>query len=155
VDWSAFEEIDHPGWLFWPRRTSPQTLMRTFLAPVTMSLGAGVAVFAMGLRQWYVWTALWLAAFGLGTVIVEFRRGVQARRHLVHETQAGEGWRLVKTAYDDGGFSGATMERPALKALLADVKEKRRRLRSRAVRSNVPSQYTSASGSNRDSTWCR
>jgi DNA invertase Pin-like site-specific DNA recombinase len=29
--------------------------------------------------------------------------------------QAGEGWRLVKTAFDDGGFSGATMDRPALK----------------------------------------
>ena len=41
------------------------------------------------------------------------------------ESQAGEGWRLVKTAYDDGGFSGATMERPALKTLLAHVKEKR------------------------------
>jgi site-specific DNA recombinase len=41
------------------------------------------------------------------------------------KSQAGEGWRLVKTAYDDGGFSGATMDRPALKALLAHVKEKR------------------------------
>jgi site-specific DNA recombinase len=41
------------------------------------------------------------------------------------KSQAGEGWRLLKTAYDDGGFSGATMERPALKALLADIKEKR------------------------------
>ena len=40
------------------------------------------------------------------------------------KSQAGEGWRLVKTAYDDGGFSGATMDRPALKALLAHVKEK-------------------------------
>ena len=41
------------------------------------------------------------------------------------KSQAGEGWRLIKTGYDDGGFSGATMERPALKALLAHVKEKR------------------------------
>src|ERR1700737_5634144 len=40
-------------------------------------------------------------------------------------SQAGEGWRLVKTAYDDGGFSGATTDRPALKTLLAHVKEKR------------------------------
>jgi site-specific DNA recombinase len=40
-------------------------------------------------------------------------------------SQAGEGWRVVKTAYDDGGFSGATMDRPALKALLAHIKEKR------------------------------
>jgi site-specific DNA recombinase len=41
------------------------------------------------------------------------------------KSQAGEGWRLIKTAYDDGGFSGGTMDRPALKALLAHVKEKR------------------------------
>jgi DNA invertase Pin-like site-specific DNA recombinase len=40
-------------------------------------------------------------------------------------SQAGEGWRVVKTAYDDGGFSGATIDRPALKTLLAHVKEKR------------------------------
>src|SRR6201987_5903136 len=40
-------------------------------------------------------------------------------------SQAGEGWRLIKTAYDDGGFSGGTMERPALKALLEQVKERR------------------------------
>ena len=36
-------------------------------------------------------------------------------------SQAGEGWRLVKNAYDDGGLSGASMERPALKRLLADI----------------------------------
>ena len=40
-------------------------------------------------------------------------------------SQAGEGWRLIKTPYDDGGFSGGTMDRPALKALLAHIKEKR------------------------------
>ena len=55
-------------------------------APVTMGVDAGIVVFAMGLRQWYVLTALSLAAFALGTVVVEFRRGVSARRHLVHET---------------------------------------------------------------------
>lgn len=36
-------------------------------------------------------------------------------------SQAGEGWRLIKTAYDDGGLSGGNMERPALKCLLADI----------------------------------
>ena len=41
------------------------------------------------------------------------------------KSQAGEGWRPVKAKYDDGGFSGATMDRPALKTLLAHVKEKR------------------------------
>ncbi len=37
------------------------------------------------------------------------------------QSQAGEGWRLVKTHYDDGGLSGASMERPALQQLLADI----------------------------------
>ncbi len=36
-------------------------------------------------------------------------------------SQRHEGWTLVKAAYDDGGFSGGTMERPGLKRLLADV----------------------------------
>jgi len=36
-------------------------------------------------------------------------------------SQAGEGWRLISTAYDDGGLSGGTMERPALKRLLIDI----------------------------------
>ena len=40
------------------------------------------------------------------------------------KSQAGEGWRLVKTAYDDGGVSGGTMERPGLQRLLTDVREK-------------------------------
>jgi site-specific DNA recombinase len=41
------------------------------------------------------------------------------------KSQAGEGWRLIKTAYDDGGLSGGTMERPGLQRLLADIREKR------------------------------
>ncbi|MDA9496053.1 recombinase family protein [Bradyrhizobium sp. CCBAU 11357] len=32
-----------------------------------------------------------------------------------------EGWLLVPDQYDDGGFSGGTLERPALKRLLADI----------------------------------
>jgi DNA invertase Pin-like site-specific DNA recombinase len=39
------------------------------------------------------------------------------------KSQAGEGWRLVKTAYDDGGMSGGTMERPALQRLLGDINQ--------------------------------
>ncbi|MBV9198547.1 MAG: recombinase family protein, partial [Alphaproteobacteria bacterium] len=36
-------------------------------------------------------------------------------------SQRHEGWVCVRTAYDDGGFSGATMDRPALQQLLADI----------------------------------
>lgn len=37
------------------------------------------------------------------------------------EAHRGEGWQILPTHYDDGGYSGGTMERPALKALLADI----------------------------------
>src|SRR5215207_4443581 len=37
------------------------------------------------------------------------------------KSQAHEGWAPIQTAYDDGGFSGASMDRPALQQLLSDV----------------------------------
>src|ERR1700741_2934090 len=36
-------------------------------------------------------------------------------------SQRHEGWGCLRTGYDDGGFSGATMGRPALQRLLADI----------------------------------
>ena len=34
---------------------------------------------------------------------------------------AGEGWEALPHRYDDGGFTGANTDRPALKRLLADI----------------------------------
>ena len=39
-------------------------------------------------------------------------------------SQRSEGWVLIRDAYDDGGFSGGTLERPGLRQLLADVEER-------------------------------
>ena len=39
-------------------------------------------------------------------------------------SQRHEGWQLVRQAYDDGGFSGGNLARPALKRLLEDVGRK-------------------------------
>src|SRR5437899_5284115 len=49
---------------------------------------------------------------------------LQAKREaceaFIH-SQRQEGWVCLRAAYDDGGFSGATMDRPALQQLLADL----------------------------------
>ena len=37
-------------------------------------------------------------------------------------SQTGQGWKEIKTQYDDGGISGGTMDRPALQDLLRDIK---------------------------------
>jgi site-specific DNA recombinase len=41
------------------------------------------------------------------------------------KSQAHEGWRCLATRYDDGGFSGGSLERPALQKLLCDIRERR------------------------------
>ena len=37
------------------------------------------------------------------------------------KSQQHEGWKLMRTAFDDGGYSGGTMDRPALQELLAAI----------------------------------
>ncbi len=37
------------------------------------------------------------------------------------KSQRHEGWKLIKTRFDDGGISGGTLERPALKQLLDEI----------------------------------
>src|ERR1700723_3475107 len=53
---------------------------------------------------------------------------LQAQREAceaVIDSQRHEGWVCLRAAYDDGGFSGATMDRPALQQLLADITARR------------------------------
>jgi len=41
------------------------------------------------------------------------------------KSQAHEGWKLVRTHYNDGGLSGGTLERPALQALSTDIRARK------------------------------
>ena len=50
---------------------------------------------------------------------------LDAQRHAAEAyiaSQKHEGWVISKTAYDDGGISGATLERPGLQRLLVDIR---------------------------------
>ena len=41
------------------------------------------------------------------------------------KSQAHEGWKLVPTRFDDGGLSGASLDRPAIQSLLVEVRAKK------------------------------
>jgi site-specific DNA recombinase len=41
------------------------------------------------------------------------------------KSQTHEGWRLVKDRFSDGGFSGASIDRPALQSLLAEIRARK------------------------------
>ena len=45
--------------------------------------------------------------------------------HAYIRSQAHAGWTLVRTRYDDGGFSGGSTDRPALQQLLDDIRARR------------------------------
>ena len=46
-------------------------------------------------------------------------------RRPMSRVQAHEGWKQIRNRYDDGGFSGGSMDRPALRKLLSDVEAER------------------------------
>jgi cytochrome c-type biogenesis protein CcmF len=67
------------------RRSSLDSLPKTFAAPAFFGLVTGLGAAFAGLREWYALVAFSLSAFALGAVFVEFRRGASARQHMVSE----------------------------------------------------------------------
>jgi site-specific DNA recombinase len=47
------------------------------------------------------------------------------RRGSARQSQSHEDWSRVRSRYDDGGFSGGSMDRPALRKLHAEVQANR------------------------------
>src|ERR1700710_1391670 len=41
------------------------------------------------------------------------------------KSQAHAGWQLIRSRYDDGGYSGGSTERPALQQLLSDIRARK------------------------------
>lgn len=68
------------------RRMSVKNLANHFAAPAIVGIVTGFVMFGVEMTQWYVLAAVSLVAFVATTIVVEFRRGVTARRHMVHET---------------------------------------------------------------------
>lgn len=64
------------GW----RRATPENLLRNFLRPLLAAILVIVALFVLGLREWYGVLTFGAAAFVLVTIAMEFYRGVCARR---------------------------------------------------------------------------
>jgi DNA invertase Pin-like site-specific DNA recombinase len=64
------------------------------------------------------------AGFARNPQLEQEFNSLQAQREACEafiNSQRHEGWVCLPASYDDGGFSGATMERPALQQLLADI----------------------------------
>ena len=56
-------------------------------------------------------------------------------------SQRHEGWQLLPTQYDDGGFSGGNMERPGLKKLLDDIASKKIDNQLNALFATIPGNH--------------
>jgi cytochrome c-type biogenesis protein CcmF len=65
------------GW----RRATPENLLRNFLRPFVVSLLVAVALFGLGVREWYGVLTFSAVAFVLMTIGMEFYRGTVARMH--------------------------------------------------------------------------
>jgi cytochrome c-type biogenesis protein CcmF len=77
------------------RKASTANLRRQFTWPVASGIATALVLFAAGMRDWYAMLALALAGFVAGTVVLEFFRGVRARRRIHGESIPAALFRLI------------------------------------------------------------
>ena len=70
------------------RRASARNLQKNFLIPLALGLVTGITLFAAGVRHYYAIVSFSLCAFVMATIVMEFYRGVSARRAMVGENVA-------------------------------------------------------------------
>src|SRR5258707_10885933 len=63
-------------------------------------------------------------------------------------SQQHEGWLLARNRYDDGGFSGGNLERPAAQRLLTDIRAGRIEIGEQALRRDRKSTRLNSSHAN-------
>ncbi|MFH1003105.1 MAG: heme lyase CcmF/NrfE family subunit [Chloroflexota bacterium] len=66
------------GW----RQASARNLANHFLWPLVVALMVGVAIFVLGIRQWYALLAFIICSFVLATILYEWFRGTRARHRM-------------------------------------------------------------------------
>ncbi|MFQ6122001.1 MAG: heme lyase CcmF/NrfE family subunit [Dehalococcoidales bacterium] len=79
------------GW----RRASLKNLIRNFLWPLLVALILGVALFFLGIREWYALIAFPVCGFVLSTILYEWFRGVRARHRMQVENYLKAFWNLI------------------------------------------------------------
>jgi cytochrome c-type biogenesis protein CcmF len=81
------------GW----RRASIKNLIRNFLWPLVVALILGIALFFLGIREWYALVAFFLCGFVLSTILYEWFRGTRARHRMRTENYFKAFWGLIWT----------------------------------------------------------
>ncbi len=79
------------GW----RRASTKNLVRNFLSPLVVALILGIALFILGVRQWYALVAFSICSFVLYTIFYEWFRGTRARHRMKSENYLKAFWGLI------------------------------------------------------------
>ena len=79
------------GW----RRASVKKLIRSFLWPLVAALMLGIALFFLGIREWYALVAFSLCGLVLFTILYEWFRETRARHRMRTENYLKAFWGLI------------------------------------------------------------